>query len=134
MLPETTPAAGAVPAHNIWLPILGIVFIVVWIGSAVVLFYIFGGGGIVADVLLAIVRSVMFPGTANQSRPEMLDWIPSMRIGMILAGAAGIPAGLAIFWQSWRKSLLLGFTAAFLAGVLVLLYSLYTLLSSAFSG
>ncbi len=57
-----------------------------------------------------------------------------MQAGLLVAGAAGIPAGLAIFWRSRRKVLLWVFAGAFIAGLLIEIYAVYTLFVNAFSG
>lgn len=112
--------------------IAGIAFIAIWIVVHVCLFYLICAQGIVLDVLLAVLRSIMFPGTSNSPNPDMLNWIPGMQAGMILSGAAGIPAGLAFFWRGRRGVLLLSFVVAFVLGILCDLYALYTMASSAF--
>lgn len=108
---------------------LGVAIIVAWITVAVVLFYTIAVSGILAEVFLAILRPILFPGTSG-SQPDALTWIPSMRVSLILAGAAGIPAGLAIFWKSCRTPLLGAFALLLLSGLLCGLYSLWSMLSS----
>lgn len=129
---EAIPRTGATSTRSAWLKIAGIAFIAIWIVAHVCLFYLICGGGIVTDVLLSILRAIMFPGTANSPNPEMFSWIPSMRTGLILSGVAGIPAGLAFFWHDRRGMLLLSFVVAFVLGILCDVYAIYTLAASAF--
>ena len=74
----------------------------------------------------------MFPG--ERPRTIELAWTLPLSIGLSLAGAAGIPAGLAIFMRARRKQLILGFGLAFGAGVLFEIYAVISLLLNAFSG
>ena len=129
---EAVPPRSATSTRGAWLTVTGIAFIAGWIAVHVCLFYLICGGGIVTDILLNILRTVMFPGTANSPNPEMFSWIPSMQAGLILSGAAGVPAGLAFFWRGRRGVLLLSFVVAFVLGILCDFYAIYTMATSAF--
>jgi len=129
---EAVPPRSATSTRGAWLTVTGIAFIAGWIAVHVCLFYVVCGGGIVTDILLNILRSVMFPGTANSPNPEIFSWIPSMRAGLILSGFAGVPAGLAFFWRGRRGVLLLSFVVAFVLGILFDIHAIYTLSTSAF--
>ncbi|MDZ4290038.1 MAG: hypothetical protein U0984_18880 [Prosthecobacter sp.] len=130
---QSQPAA-ATPTPGTGQVIGGIVFIVVWALVHVVLFYLFFASGVLVDIMLKIVRSIMFPGESRTlTGDEVFGWTGILQTGLILAGAAGVPRGLAIFWRSRRKLLLRCFWIAFFAGVFCELYAVYMLLAAAFS-
>ncbi|TSA33586.1 MAG: hypothetical protein D4R65_07450 [Verrucomicrobiaceae bacterium] len=129
---EAVPPASQTSTRGAWLTIAGISFIAIWIVVHVCLFYLICAEGIVMDVLLNILRAVMFPGTSNSPNPDILNWIPFLQAGLILSGVAGVPAGLAFFWRGQRGVLLLSFVIAFVLGILFDLYAIYTMATSAF--
>jgi len=118
------------PALSPWPAVGGALFIIAWALIAWVLFYLIFANGLILEVLLNILRSVMVPGTTHSPRPEMLGWVPAMQAAILLAGAAGIPAGLAIFWRGRRKVLLLSFAAALTLGAVCGAYAVFLLISS----
>ena len=119
------------PARSPWPVVGGTFFIIVWVLLAWALFFLIFANGLILELLLNILRSVMVPGTAHSPRAEMRGWVPAMQAAIVLAGAAGIPAGLAFFWRDRRKALLLGFATALALGALSGIYAVYLLVSSA---
>jgi len=130
--PAHPPTNGTPPDKSAWPVVVGTGLIVAWIAVAVLLFYTIAVSGLLVEIFVAIIRPILFPGTSG-SQPDMLTWLPSMRVGLILAGAAGIPAGLSIFWRNRRTGLLGSFAILLLAGLLCGLYSLWTMIAG-FSG
>lgn len=132
---EVTPVSRTSSAPSTGRIVIGVSFIVTWLLVHVALFYLFLTGGVLTDLLLYLARAIMFPGSAQQrDAAELFNWGGTLQAGLIVAGAAGIPAGLAIFWRNRRKMLLWMFAGAFLAGLLIEMYAVYTLFVSAFSG
>jgi len=131
-LQDSAPTRENTPARDKWLLASGLVFIAGWVAVHVALFYLFFAGGMVMDILLRIARSILLPGTsvAGPGQPEIFGWGPFLQAGVILAGAAGIPAGLAFFWRRRRRALLWGFGFLFLAGLLLELYALFAIVLS----
>jgi len=118
---------------NPWLVVAGVAFILTW-GAAHVGLYLFAAaGGIISEVLLGILRSVMFPGTTQGVQPESLLWIPWLKAGLVLTGLAGLPMGLSFFLSSQRLVLLLSAAVVMILGLLIGCYSLFILVSTAFS-
>ena len=113
----------------------GIAFIIGWAFLHVVLFYAFAFSGILMDAFLIFLKSFLFPGASmgGGSAHEALAWEGFLRAGLILAGVAGIPGGLAKFIPSRRTLLKRGFWLLLLAGVVFELYALYILISNAFT-
>jgi len=128
---QPVPQASQRPTRSPWPFVGGTLFIIAWGLIAWLLFYLLFVNGLVLEILLNILRSVMVPGSASSPRPEMLGWVPAMQVAIILAGAAGIPAGLAFFWRDRRKALLLGFATALVLSVFCGIYALYLLIASA---
>jgi len=115
--------------------VLGVFFIVIWVLVHIVLYYVFITSGVIADLLLYFLRTFMFPGSSlHGGGPELFGWGGPLQAGLILAGAAGIPAGLAIFWLRRRRVLIRTFIAAFIAGIVVEIYAVYMLFANAFAG
>lgn len=67
---------------------------------------------------MAFVANVMANDSGRATGGQQMWLIGGMFAGQVLAGAAGIPAGLAFFWRGRRKRLLVTFVAVFLTGVL----------------
>jgi hypothetical protein len=135
-VPESSDLNPARVAPNPWRVVLGISFIVVWVTVHVVLFYLLGAGGIVIEAMLGVAKSVVLPGLAMNpgSQTEVFTWVPAFEAALALAGFAGIPAGLAIFWQSRRKVLLWTFGISLFLGVAGILYAIFLLISATFAG
>jgi len=132
---QLTPASKTNSAPSTGRIVIGVTFIVVWLLVHVALFYLFLTSGMLTDLLLYFARMIMFPGGAQQpDGTQLFNWGGTLQAGLIVAGAAGIPAGLAIFWRSRRKMLLWMFAGALLAGLLIEIYAVYTLFANAFSG
>jgi hypothetical protein len=128
---QPVPQSTQPPPRSPWPVVGGTLFIIAWVIIAWILFYLFIVNGLILEMLLNILRSVMVPGSASSPRPEMLGWVPAMQSAIILGGAAGLPAGLAFFWRGRRKALLLGFVTALVLSVVCGIYAFYLLIASA---
>ena len=113
----------------------GVSLIVGWVLAHVVLFYLFFASGTVMDILLNMLRAFMFPGTSGTltHNHELLGWTGTLQTGLVLAGVAGIPLGLSVFWLERRKLMLLCFLLSFIAGTVCEVHALYILVTTAFS-
>ena len=120
MTPPSTPPEHAATTNH-WPLILGIAFIICWVGLHLVWAYIFLVGGVVLDLLVAIFKPIFFPGLATGAGQNAAnwDWSWKMFAGVIAATSAGVPAGLAFFWREHRGMLLLSFAVLFVIGVLL---------------
>lgn len=116
-------------ATNPWLIAGGVVFLLIWTLVHVALFYVLAAGGIVSEIFLTILRSVMLPGTSQTPASGNFVWIPALQACLILTGLSGLPAGLAVFFERKRKILLLTSAATFLLGLLVGLLSILAVIS-----
>ncbi|MFZ4595192.1 MAG: hypothetical protein ACOYOF_13125 [Verrucomicrobiaceae bacterium] len=130
---ESPPALETPTRPSLGKIIGGISFMLGWALLHVVLFYLFAVSGILVDVLLAIVKPIMFPGAVHSATGahEALGWSATLEAGLVIAGAAGIPAGLAMFWSRRRRVLWCGFWVLLTIGVLCELSALYILVSNA---
>lgn len=113
----------------------GIALMTVWALVHVVVFYLFFTSGFIIDVILGVAKSVMFPGAAiNSTEPhQMFQWAGFLQAGLIIAGAAGVPAGLAMWMKNRRKMLWLGFWIMLIVGGILELSAIFILVSNAFS-
>ena len=120
MTPPTPPPVPATSASH-WPLILGIAFIVCWVGLHIVWAYIFLVGGVIFEIFVAIFKPILFPGLATGAGQNAanMEWSWKMFAGVIAAGSAGVPAGLAFFWQGHRGTLLLTFAVLFVIGVML---------------
>ncbi len=100
------------------LVIVGIFFIVIWIIAHI------------AWGTMALMANVMANDSGAASTEKQMTLIFGMLGGQILAGAAGIPAGLAFFWRGRRKLLLWLFAALFVIGALLQAGVFYNFFSS----
>lgn len=130
--PPALPAASATSTGRI---VTGIAFILGWGVVHLVLFYLFFASGIVVDVLLSVVKSVMFPGASlpGKAAHELLGWSGILQTGLIIAGAAGIPGGLAFFCNEWRKFLRRLFWVLLIPGGACEISAVIILIRSAFT-
>lgn len=131
-IPPALPPAANRPA----MVVAGVLFIVFWGICHVVLIWFAFAGGFLLDILLEIFKTVTLPGLVINSRsPGMeMGWAIPLQIGVGLTGVAGIPAGLAFFWQGRRKLLWLIFAGLFVAGLAFDGYAIYRLFADSFRG
>jgi hypothetical protein len=120
MIPSMPPP-DATAAPGFWAICLGIAFIVIWLALHVAWGFVFLVSDVMLEILVLLVKPILFPGLAlnpakNSPPPEMC-W--RTLAGVIAAGLAGIPAGLAFFWRDHRLALLITFAALFIIGVLL---------------
>lgn len=105
-LNSSSPLPARPPVKTALLVSGGVLFTVLWILAHVVWAY------------MAFIANVMANDSGRATGEQQMWLIGGMFAGQVLAGAAGIPAGLAFFWRGRRKRLLGIFAAVFLAGVL----------------
>jgi hypothetical protein len=99
---DTPPAsAKSVSTGSV---ILGLLFCVLWIVAHIVW------------ATMSLMGSVMANDSGAASSDQHMSLIGGMLGGQFLAGAAGIPGGLAFFWRSARKWLWISFAILFIAG------------------
>ena len=87
----------------------------------------------VTEVLLVLVKAIMFPGASQTASPPSFAWDWMLRTGMLLAGGAGVPAGLAVIWRHRRRRLMRYFWLALLTGIVCVLIAFGTFISGALS-
>lgn len=86
--------------------IIGILFMVVWIAAHVVW------------AAMSMMGSLMANDSGAASEDQHMALIGGMLGGQVLAGAAGLPGGLAFFWRKPRKWLIIAFALLFISGAL----------------
>ena len=128
---EDVTVADAVPKVKAGSVFGGVAFMVFWAVGHVVLFYGLAVSGILIDVFLAILKSVMLPGKASTGAHEMLGWEGTLRAGLIVAGVAGIPGGMAMFGGVRRKLLGRLFWLVLGVGVVLELVAVFLLVRNA---
>ena len=69
--------------------------------------------------MMAFMANLMANDSGSASTDRHLLLIGGMIAGQILAGLAGIPAGLAVFWRGRRQILLMIFLWLFLLGIVL---------------
>jgi hypothetical protein len=99
--PATTQAPGLGRVFG------GIVLGTCWVLAHVVLFYLIFVSSFLIDLLVAIVRPILFPGEASRTMElsEEGTWARLLTIGLWLSGAAGVPLGLRVFWRAHARLL-----------------------------
>jgi hypothetical protein len=101
---EPTPSS---PAARTLLILAGIAFTGLWIAAHV------GWGA------MSLMGTVMANDSGHASSAQHESLITTMLLGQVVAGLAGIPGGLAIFWRSARKWLIIAFALLFVGGAVV---------------
>ncbi|MCX6552556.1 MAG: hypothetical protein NTY02_16390 [Acidobacteria bacterium] len=128
-LPPTEPA----PAPGVGRIVAGLSVIIVWACAHVVLFFLLGASGVIMELFLMLLKAVMFPGASQTAIAPTFAWDWMLKLGTILAGAAGVPAGLAVMWRHRRKALLRYFWLLLLAGIVCEVIAFGTFISGALS-
>lgn len=121
------------PVHPAWV-VAGVIFITLWVFAHVALLILSFASGLFADIALYLLKTVMIPGLVINSPRMEMAWVMPLQIGVILAGAAGVPAGLAFFWRGRRLLLWVIFGVLFAAGVAMELYAVYRLVADSLGG
>ena len=122
--PDARPSLGRIVGS--------VSFIFGWVVLHYVLFFLLAGGGVVLEVLLSIVKTFLFPGRSlHEQHLDITAWSTSLTVGVVIAGLAGIPAGLAILWKHKRKIMMRTFWIAILVGIAFELYALISFIGSA---
>jgi hypothetical protein len=130
---EEVTVADAVPKVKAGSVFGGVAFMVFWAVGHVVLFYGMAVSGILIDVFLGVLKSVMLPGKASTGAHEMMGWEGTLRAGLIVAGVAGIPGGMAMFGGERRKLLGRLFWLVLGVGVVLELVAVFILVRNAFT-
>lgn len=113
-----SPATTTKTGFSVPLMVCGILFIILWIIAHIV----WGAMALMADL--------MANDSGAASNEKHLTLIFGMLGGQVLAGAAGIPAGLAFYWRGKRKRLLGLFAVLFAVGALLQAGVFYSFFSS----
>lgn len=97
----------------------GILLAAGWVLAHVVLFYLIFASTFLLELLVGLVRPILFPGEA--ARPIEFSygntWTRLLTTGLCLSGAAGVPLGLRLFWRAHARLLKRAFWLLLLAGV-----------------
>ncbi|MBL9130075.1 MAG: hypothetical protein JNG86_02680 [Verrucomicrobiaceae bacterium] len=104
---EETPPPASRPPVSMLMVVLGLLFIASWLGVAVMLGF------------AKFMGVVMANDSGAASNEQHMTLIGGVMGGQLLTGIAGIPAGLAFFWRSWRRGLLWIFGLLLVAGVVL---------------
>ena len=99
----------------------------VLLGSAVALLWI-AGAGVIASV--SLMGTLMANDAGNASASAQIEMVLLVLGGQILAGLAGLPLGLSIFWTSQRKRLLRLFSILLVCGVFAIIAGVYAFASN----
>jgi hypothetical protein len=123
------------PSSSVGRIFAGITLMTGWALVHVVLFYLFFASGAIIDVLLSVVKSIMFPGAVSTAAGahKIFGWAGFLQAGLISAGAAGVPAGLAIFLRNRRKMLWRAFWILLIVGIILEILAIYVLVTNTFS-
>ena len=130
--PNLAPPPPASAGRNF----LGLVIMAAWIAAHVVLFYAFAVSGILAEMFVGFVKSILvsdrsFFGTTTH---QWWAWDGALKWGVTVAGAAGVPLGLSRFWNLQRQKLMSTFWLLWITGGALELYALTIFLSRALMG
>jgi hypothetical protein len=99
----------------------------VLLGSAVALLWI-AGAIVIASV--SLMGTLMANDAGNASASAQTEMVLLVLGGQILAGLAGLPLGLSIFWTSQRKRLLRLFSILLVCGVFAIIAGVYAFASN----
>ncbi len=127
VLPNSTP-----PTPSTGKILLGIVLMAVWICLHVVLFYVFAVSGFLVELFVGFIKTILVNDKEALSSIGTA-WESPLFAGLVIAGAAGIPLGLARFCINQQKRLKKAFWLMLLLGFVFELYALFVLLSTVFS-
>lgn len=129
-LPIPVPVASRPSA---WRIVGGLSFLLAWAVIHYLIFLLLAGGGFVIELLLSIVKSIMFPGKKFTEHLDISTWTTTLTVGVIIAGLAGIPATMAIIRQRLRKTMILWFLIAMIVGIGWEAVAFYRFLASSLS-
>ena len=113
--------------------VLGLVITAAWIAAHYVLFYAFAISGVLAELFVAFVKSILvndqsYFGTGTH---QWWAWDGALIWGVSIAGGAGIPLGFSRFMNSHHKKLMSAFWLTWIIGGALELYALTVFLSKA---
>lgn len=132
-MPETTVPVENHPAPSAGRIAVGVTIALVWGAVHWVLFYLFAASGILVDAAIGMVRAFLFPGEPPMGHSLDFAWIQPLQVGLILAGAAGVPLGASLIWRNRRKLLRRAFWVAFLVGAALEVLAVFQLGATAFA-
>jgi hypothetical protein len=95
----------------------GFALSLLWIAGAIVL------------ASLSLMGTLMANDAGDVSASSQTRMVLLVLGGQILAGAAGVPLGLAVFWSSARKRLLRLFAILLAAGAFMIVIGIYAFVS-----
>lgn len=124
--PNSTP-----PAPSTGKILFGIVLMAAWICLHVVLFYVFAVSGFLVELFVGFLRTI-FVNDKEALSSIGTAWELPLALGLFIAGAAGIPLGLARFCLPQQMRLKKAFWLMLLLGFIFELYALSILISSLF--
>lgn len=112
------PSAAATPAPGIGRVFVGILLTAVWVLAHVVLFYLIFASTFLLELLVGLVRPILFPGEAAHPIEFSYGntWSRLLTTGLCLSGAAGVPLGLRLFWRAHARLLKRAFWLLLFAG------------------
>lgn len=103
---------------NMVLTILGIAFIVVWLGAAAVW------------AALSLMGGLMANDAGRVPAGTHATLLTVLMAGEALVALAGIPGGLAVFWAGWRTLLLWTFAILLIVGIGLQLWAAWSFASA----
>lgn len=129
---DPPPLPDAPPPRRTGRVVGGIIFMTGWALVHLLLFYLFFVSGVLIDLIVGMLKTIFIHNThSTNAFSKVFAWADLLLTGLIIVGTAGVPRGLAIFWDSRRKSLKRIFWLMFIAGVALELWALFTLVSNA---
>jgi hypothetical protein len=106
------------PPVSIGRVLAGLTLAACWVLAHVVLFYLIFVSSFLLELLVSIVRPILFPGESSRAMElsEEGPWAGLMTTALWLSGAAGVALGLRVFWRAHAKLLMRSFALLLLAG------------------
>jgi len=101
---EVAPVPAVAKGVSGWMVVLGVLFMAVWIVGHVIW------------ATMALMGTAMANDSGAASSAALVSLIGGVLGGQVVAGLAGIPGGLAFFWQGARKGLWVLFGVLFVSG------------------
>ena len=104
---------------NMVLTILGVAFIIIWLGAAAVW------------AAMSLVGGLMANDAGRVPAGTHATLLMGLMAGEALVALAGIPGGLAVFWAGWRAVLLWTFAILLVAGIGLQVWAAWSFASAA---
>jgi hypothetical protein len=96
-------------------------------GTSLALVWIAGASLVIS---LSLMGTLMANDAGTASAAAQTKMVLLVLVGQILAGAAGLPLGLAVFWRARRKLLVRIFAVLLGGGLLLLVLGVYVFASN----